>query len=74
VEEGGMNEYETTRRVVYNSGAQFVPVCIKCGRYVKADDHITLNGLDELVIKDNATCSKCGRTLMIFEGFVELEE
>jgi len=36
--------YEGLRRVVY-AGWQFVPVCPKCGRFVKADDYISLNGL-----------------------------
>jgi len=65
------DEYIDTRRVIYNGGATFVPVCIKCGRYVKKDDVIHVNGWDgRLVKKPNATCSKCGRTEMLFEGFM----
>lgn len=64
--------YENARRVIYgDSGAQFVPVCEKCGRFVKADSTIGLCKLDEnLSPEPNATCSKCGRTHMLFEGFI----
>lgn len=65
--------YENTRRVTYQDDglfgtAQFIPVCENCGRYVKADETIKLSeaGLSN---DCNATCSKCGRTHMIFEGF-----
>jgi len=63
-------EYENMRRIQYEGGATFIPVCIKCGRFVKAHDIIKIN--DEAGLKDepNATCSKCGETQMIFEGFV----
>jgi len=61
--------YPSTRRVVYEGGATFIPVCSKCGRYVKADKTIQINdsGLADL---PNATCSKCGRARMLFEGFM----
>jgi len=63
-------EYINTKRVSYG-GATFIPVCMKCGRYVKPDDIIHTNAWDgRLVKKPNATCSKCGRTEMLFEGFV----
>lgn len=65
--------YEGVRRVIYGGGATFVPVCENCGRFVKEDENITLNGFDELVNQLNATCSKCGRTKMLFEGFIEEE-
>lgn len=64
----GMNEYEGTRRVVYNCGAVFVPVCEKCGRFVKADATIRVSD-SGLAPEPNATCKKCGRTTMLFEGF-----
>lgn len=64
-----MCSYEGIRRVVYNGDATFVPVCSTCGRFVMADDKIIVNGLDELSSLPNATCSKCGRTHMIFEGY-----
>lgn len=60
--------YENTRRIVYEDGATFVPVCEKCGRFVKADDSITVKA-DGLSKEPNASCSKCGRTFMLFEGF-----
>ena len=53
---------------VYESGATFVPVCEKCGRFVKADESIFFSEAKG-VQTPNATCSKCGRTAMIFEGF-----
>lgn len=69
-------EYEGTRRVGYGHEgegiAQFVPVCPKCGRFVKADDTLMtmVNGLDEVKMPDtNATCAKCGRVSMPFEGY-----
>ncbi len=39
-------------------------------RVVKSDDAIYLNGDGELSPEPNATCSKCGRIRMPFEGFV----
>ncbi len=64
-----MNEYENTRRVTYEGGAAFVPVCQACGRFVKADATIETNG-NGLSPKPNATCSKHGRIQMLFEGFI----
>ena len=64
-----MNEYENTRRVVYDNGGTFVPVCEKCGRFVRADDEIS-SGDNGLKDQPNATCKKCGRTKMLFEGFM----
>ena len=63
-------EYEGGPWIQYEGGATFVRVCTKCGRYVKADEIIQEN--DEVGLRDqpNATCSKCGRTNMIFEGFI----
>jgi len=63
-------EYEKIRRVVYGDGATFVPACPRCGRFVKADEEIKINGIGEYVAGDNATCKKCGRIEMPFEGFV----
>ena len=69
-----MYEYEGLRRQTYDGGDEsgdlvFVPVCPSCGRFVKADETVTVNGLGELVHKSNADCSKCGRVEMPFEGF-----
>ncbi len=66
----GDHSYEGITRVVYDSGAQFVPVCKSCGRFVKHDTTILVNELRGLSPEPNATCSKCGRTHMLFEGFV----
>jgi len=71
----GSGEYQDTRRVSYgdsddDSGkAVFVPVCCKCGRFVKADP--TMKFTEETITDGpNATCSRCGRTEMLFEGFL----
>jgi hypothetical protein len=64
------NEYENMRRVCYKSGAQFVPVCEKCGQFVRADKTIRVSEGLGLSKDMNATCSKCGRTHMLFEGFI----
>ena len=64
------HEYENTRRIEYEGGATFVPVCSKCGRFVKADNTIFVNDISGLIDQPNATCSKCGRTKMLFEGFI----
>lgn len=63
-----MSNYEGMRRVCYEGGAIFVPVCPICGRFVKADDSI---GTTEQGIIDapNASCKRCGRVSMLFEGF-----
>ncbi|MFH2075598.1 MAG: hypothetical protein ABIJ57_09665 [Pseudomonadota bacterium] len=66
-----MYEYENTRRVCYGEeGATFVPVCEKCGRYVKPDKTILVSEGAGLHPGHNATCSKCGRTHMLFQGFI----
>jgi hypothetical protein len=66
-----MFEYSETRRQTYEDGMVFVPVCPVCGRFVKADETVTVNGLGEYVSKPNSTCSKCGRVEMPFEGFMD---
>ena len=58
------------RRVTYENGATFVPVCEKCKRFVKADDVLWVNDFDELKDIPNATCKRCGRVKMIFEGYI----
>ena len=62
-------EYEGVKRVVYDGGATFVPVCEKCGRFVKADKAIEVSDISGLKKQPNATCKKCGRVEMLFEGF-----
>jgi hypothetical protein len=64
-----MYEYEGFRRQAYEGGLSFIPVCTICGRFVKADETVVINGLGEYVTELNATCSKCGRVEMPFEGF-----
>jgi len=59
------------RRIVYGAdGATFVPVCAKCGRFVKADEVVYFNGFGERKRQPNATCAKCGRVEMPFEGYI----
>ena len=61
--------YEGMRRIAYGDEcATFIPVCPHCGRFVKEDDAIRLNDVG-LVDRPNATCAKCGRINMPFEGF-----
>lgn len=68
-------EYEAAQRVVYGddggeyAGATFVRVCPKCGRFVKADDVQRFQG-GTIADEPNATCIKCGRVQMPFEGFI----
>lgn len=66
-------EYESVRRVVYGEGeyegATFVPVCETCGRFVKADTMMRFQN-HTIAETPNATCTKCGRTHMLFEGFI----
>jgi hypothetical protein len=66
-------EYENLRRVSYCGDfgmAVFVPVCEKCCRFVKADEKISVNMESGRSNKPNATCKKCGRTNVLFEGFI----
>lgn len=56
-------------REVYDNDAIFVRRCEKCYRFVKADKQIYFTGRRDLDGRPNATCHKCGRTRMIFEGF-----
>lgn len=68
-------DYEHVRRVVYggpnddDGGATFVPVCARCGRFVKADPILHVRH-DTIAPGPNATCARCGRTEMLFEGFL----
>ena len=65
-----MYEYESMRRIIYDGGATFVPVCVTCGRFVKADETVQVNEMSGLRKQPNASCTKCGRTEMVFEGFI----
>ena len=50
-------------------GAHFIPVCEKCRRFVKRDTVVTFTYNGPPVDAPNASCKKCGRTKMIFEGY-----
>ena len=61
-----MYEYENLKRKGYpledgEGTMYFIPVCTNCGRFVKIDSEIYINGLGMLSAEPNATCSKCGR-------------
>jgi len=66
-------EYEDVRRVAYgeeDDRAVFIPVCSHCGRFVKADATIMVREADGGVVPGpNATCKRCGRVEMLFEGY-----
>ena len=62
-------DYVESPRVSYESGACFIRVCPKCGRFVKSDESILLNGDGSLPGRPTATCSEHGRVEMPFEGF-----
>jgi hypothetical protein len=65
-----MYEYENTRRIQYGEhGPVFVPVCPKCGRFVKADENMQFNIEDQYKPGPNASCKKCGRVEMPCEGY-----
>lgn len=67
------HEYENLRRVTYGDEADdcglmvFVPVCVRCGRFVKADKAVRPKDAQE--DRPTATCKKHGRVAMHFEGF-----
>jgi len=71
-------EYDNFRRVTYNckddGNALFIPVCPGCGRFVKADDTVRYSPDVGIKEESNATCTKCGRVEMPFEGFFSDEE
>lgn len=64
---------EFTRRVGYDIDGDtcyFVPRCPKCGRFVKADETIMVNGLGEISPEPNGTCKIHGKVNMPCEGFI----
>lgn len=67
------HEYIDLRRIAYDFAGEygravFVPVCPTCGRFVKADASLKLANAT-IADAPNATCSRCGRVSMPFEGF-----
>ena len=64
------HEYENIKYVIYgDTGATFIPVCQKCGRFVKAPKSV-LGNFDGAVKEPDIQCSKCGTSKMIFVGYV----
>lgn len=61
-------------RVTYDCGehgtAVMVRVCPHCGRFVKADETISVNGLGEIFQLPNSTCTQHGRVHMLEEGYL----
>jgi len=49
--------------------ATFTRVCPKCGKYVKADAEAWFDYNGQPTKGPNATCKKCGRVQMEFEGY-----
>lgn len=49
--------------------AVFVRRCEKCGRIVKADKTMTFQGEHMQPVEPNATCAKCGRVAMLWQGW-----
>ena len=65
---------DTSRRTGYDCGpefgtAVFLPKCPTCGRFVRPDETIQVNGLGEFDGEANATCKRDGRVAMPFEGW-----
>mgnify|MGYP001579451487 CR=1 FL=1 len=66
---------EDTPMVSYGGGEEksamnFIRLCPNCGRFVKGDEKIEYRESDGLIESSpNATCKKCGRITMIFNGF-----
>lgn len=55
--------------------AMFERRCPKCGRLVKADEKSNAaEAYPGLEIRHNATCSRCGRVRMPFQGWIEGDE
>ena len=65
---GAVNE--RTPLQSYEGGATFVRQCSRCNRFVKPDETIQTHEWHGLKKQPNATCSKCGRTTMLFIGFI----
>ncbi len=65
-QEGG----KTMSIIRYKGGAAFEARCACCGRFVKPAKEIKINEVRGLHPGPNATCSKCGRTRMLFFGFL----
>jgi len=53
-----------------DEGATFARVCPKCGRFVKPDETVRFQYEGPPEEKPNATCKKCGRVNMPFEGYI----
>ena len=64
-----MFEFFEEPRLVYGDGATFIRHCAKCCRFVKAPETMTFGSDGRYIEEDNAICSQCGSTHLIFEGF-----
>ena len=59
---------ENSPRIQYEGGYTFIRVCPVCGRMVKPDETIMVNQDYPYREAENATCQKCGRVKMPYEG------
>jgi hypothetical protein len=50
-------------------GFILIRVCTKCGRFVKADEVISIGDCGPNATMENATCKKCGRVWMTEVGW-----
>lgn len=53
-----------------NGMAVFIRVCPKCRCFVRPDDNIFVGEESGLRPGPNATCKRCGRVEMDFQGFM----
>jgi hypothetical protein len=65
-----MRENKTIPLIAYVGGATFIRQCETCRRYVKPYRSIRTNEACGLHPGPNAKCRKCGRTRMVFCGFM----
>lgn len=74
-----MYEFFNEKRIVVDvpdcetDGATFIRRCNICCRFVKVDETLSFKvhkPSGSLCPEPNATCSRCGRTTMIFEGYI----
>lgn len=64
------NEYPEGPYWQYRGGATFVRVCESCGRFVAPYKIIFCGEEAGLADRPNARCRKCGKTKMLFVGFM----
>jgi len=58
-----------TQTVTYHGGIHFERTCPKCGRFVKPDATVWVNGDGQPHPGPNAICARHGRIAMPFLGY-----